>query len=108
MTAIDIRQDKADFFDYINQALDNFDASTINDQPNLILFLDLCQRLSWDIPSAIGSFCSHIDLEIPMHRDTSSYPSMDLFHDWAFIDRHFFDLHGLDLTDRHINWSFDT
>lgn len=79
-------------------------------QDQLIDFLETARQASWDIPSAFMALCDHpsLDKEVPMHRDTSSYPSMVLFNTWPFIDRHFLTVHGLDLTDHRINWSFDT
>lgn len=96
-----------DLFDQLNDLLTNYDPSRLDhDQENFILYLDIARRISWDIPSALG--CDHIDKELPMHRHTDDYPSMLLFAEWNFIDDHYKDIHGLDLKDSRINWSFDT
>jgi len=96
------------FFDYISDKIQDYDISLINNQDDLVLYLDLTRRLSWDIPSALP--CNHLDLEIPMHRPAhDNYDKTNpLFHDWDFIDSHFKFIHHLDLTDSRINWSFDT
>ena len=105
MPAFDTTSYDSDFFDKANYFLSDFDASTIHDQSNLCLYLEFCRLISWDIPSALASLCSHLDLDdYFMHR-----PAILTFGDgWTTLDRHFFDIHNLDLTDQKINWSFDT
>lgn len=84
-----------------------------NDQDNFVLFLDLARRNAWDLPSALG--CDHDIFDrtefpnfdiTPMHREPQSY--WDGLNPWPIIDRHFAEVHSLDLTDKRINWSFDT
>jgi len=100
-----------DLWDQTNEFLVNYDTSALdNDQDNLVLYMELARLLSWDIPSTMP--CDHFDREIPMHRDTSRYyrgAKADLqFIDWPVIDDHFSKEHGLDLSDKRINWDFDT
>jgi hypothetical protein len=102
------QQADEDLFDQLNDFLLNYDTSKlINDQENFVLWMDLTQRLSWDIPSALP-FDIPGDKEAPMHRDTKDYFDNDLIAEWEAIDRHYKENYGLDLTDHRINWSFDT
>lgn len=98
------------FWDYISARIEDYDQRRLdNHQDDFVLYLDLTRRLSWDIPSAI--FCAHLDREVPMHHRTEpgEYPATNpLFYSWQELEAHFKEVHGLDLTDPRINWSFDT
>lgn len=94
-----------DFSDNYNDFLAEANIIT---QEDIELFLQLTQDAAWDIPSALGSVCQH-DLpetnrgDFFMHRD-----DLRPENDWAPIDKHFMEVHGLDLTSDRINWNFDT
>lgn len=97
-----------DFMDEFNEWLGN-SADRVHTQEDLMDFLELARTQSWDIPSALATICEHIDKEYPMHRDTKDYPSnVEYFVYWPEIDKHFKEAHNWDLTDKQINWSFDT
>lgn len=79
-----------------------------NNQGNFEAFMDWARSNSWDIPSALLSVCSH-DIDETNGGDFFMHRSA-LWgdNDWTDIDRHFKEVHGLDLTSDRINWSFDT
>lgn len=85
----------------------------IHNQPNipitqeeLICFLALTKSAAWDIPSALGTLCTHLDMDyFPMHRH-HLFPEADPY--WVTLDPHFKKIHGLDLKDDLIRWNFDT
>ena len=87
-------------------------------QDELIEWLTGTANHSWDIPSALGMICSHLDIDaFPMHHrdwaDPKEYPSLASYvmadnAQWDILDHHFAQEHSLDLTDERINWSFDT
>ena len=98
-----------DFWEEFSEFLGNFDTSRLdNDQDNFNLYMELTRMASWDIPSALP--CNHQDREIPMHRP--AYDDYDekneLFVSWKELDKHFKEVHGINLQDKKINWSFDT
>lgn len=95
-------------------------------QDQMIKFLDLTRNMSWDIPSALMALCSHLDEDeyYFMHRLTAEerkkydekYPQPAPSgwagpagpDRWAPADKHFTEVHGWDMSDKRINWSFDT
>ena len=104
-----------DFRDKINDALGEAPIFTFGKQRDFRTFMDLTKNLSWDIPSALMAICAHEVImgeewsefgEFPMHREPQPY--WDGQNPWPIIDRHFEEVHHLDLTDPQINWSFDT
>lgn len=94
----------------LEEAFEAVGANPSLTQDQAVDFLNSTRESSWDIPSALGSLCSHpypdID-DFPMHRDTQAYWP-NTFQPWPNIDLHFKEVHHIDLSDFRINWSFDT
>lgn len=94
--------------DKVNEAEQklNFDDLT---QDQMVKFLDLARNMSWDIPAALGELCSHLDMDeyYYMHRPAMKY-SDGFQGDWEPADNHFKEVHGWDMNDKRIDWSFDT
>lgn len=88
-------------------------------QDDVVQFLDLAQRSSWDIPSALMTLCGHLDEDeyFWMHRPAWQIREEDgkrVVHEektnemWDPADKHFEEEHGWNLKDDRIDWSFDT
>lgn len=78
-------------------------------QDQMVKFLDLTRNMSWDIPSALMALCSHLDADeyYYMHRPAMEY-SGGFQGNWEPADKHFKEVHGWDMDDPRIDWSFDT
>jgi len=79
-------------------------------QDELVEFLEITREQSWDIPSAMMHLCDQdysddAGYEFPMHRN-GLWPIEEAA--WPKIAVHFKEVHGLDIDDLMINWSFDT
>lgn len=91
-------------------------------QDQMVKFLEHTRMNSWDIPSALMSICSHLEEDeyFWMHRPIYKWvgPHSDVKNfivddeathkAWDPADAHFKEVHGWDMTDKRINWSFDT
>jgi hypothetical protein len=83
----------------------------ITDQEDMETFLRLTKESSWDIPSALGSLCDHVEDpatnygDFYMHINPANWDDDEELEALAI---HFKDVHSLDLTVPDINWSFDT
>ena len=86
-------------------------------QDEFVRFLDLVRNMSWDIPSALMAVCGHggdgeEGIYFFMHRGSpeehAKYLSWPALEEWEPADKHFKEVHELDLKDERINWSFDT
>lgn len=89
-----------DLFENINDFLLSMDVDgRVLDQYNFELWMDLTRKLAWDIPSALGSVCTHDELpEFPMHWSEDAEEA---------YSTHFREEHGLEFASK-INWDFDT
>ena len=94
-----VEQDKR-----IEKLVDEVNFDDLN-QDQMIRFLALAQKMSWDIPSALMTLCSHLDDEhYFMHRPPMFGPE----DGWDHADKHFEEVHGWNMNDERIDWSFDT
>ena len=98
------QQDYDDLRNHVNDFIDKLPKD--NNQVIFEAILEFWRTESWDIPSALGSVCSHFldgtGFDFFLHRNDG------WDNDWAVIDDHFKSIHGLDLSSPSINWSFDT
>lgn len=111
------------FWDYISEKISDYNPELLdNCQDDFCTYLFLTKELSWDIPSALP--CTHDREEPPMHHRTEEdiafyrnrYPDLPNLiatvewevQWWKEATIHYKEVHGLDLTDTRINWSFDT
>lgn len=97
-----------DFYEIVSEHIED-DVAHVKTQDDLTLWLELVRKLAWDIPSALSSLCSHelwpgFDWGYFMHKGDSQFDDGD----WGRIENHFQSAHNWDLSDPHINWSFDT
>ena len=103
-----IEIDEYEFDHYIGQAIADYDLTFDkfnNRQDSFKLYLFFTKELSWDIDSALAHDCTKDpDWNNP---DIMYEPNPEDPTDKRIID-HFKELHGLDLLDPTINWSFDT
>lgn len=97
-----------------NKLHEEYDLQDLS-QDQVVQYLDLAQRSSWDIPSALMGLCGHLDEDeyFWMHRgsdeERAAHPNLyPAAEQWEPADKHFKEEHGWDLKDKRINWSFDT
>lgn len=82
-----------------------------NDQRQFIDYLDLCRESAWDIASALSHSCSTdegFSTDIMYNPNNPPTGSKVLNEEDQEVIDHYREVHGIDLTDHRINWSFDT
>lgn len=108
--------DTDEWWEKKNQLEDSLNPELFS-QDDLVRFLDVARRSSWDIPSALMFVCGHLDGDeyFWMHRphlrkgaDPYDESKWDDLSKWEPADKHFLEVHGWNLKDERIDWSFDT
>ena len=98
----------------VEETVTNHDLDGLS-QDQMVKFLDLTRNMSWDIPSALGALCSHLDIDeyYFMHRPAWKWNEETKHHEddedlWVPADTHFKEVHDWDMSDKRIDWGFDT